>query len=468
MMYGSAASRASLLDPAGGASELARRPNIVLYCCDQMRSDFVGAYRENAMTKTPNIDGLVARGTAFRNAVTNQPLCSPSRACMITGRYALETGEWKIAVGMDTSLPTLASVLRSQGYSANFIGKWHLMKADHKTHAGYGYVPPELRHGFLELWEGANEFEHTTHPYYGTIWDQDDKEITYKDEYRVDFITGRAVRFLRQPQEKPFLLFISQLEPHQQNDLHRVVAPKGYAERFKNPYVPADVRSLPGDWQEQLPDYYGCVQKIDESVGTVLKTLEEENLLKNTVFAFISDHGCHFMTRNTEYKRSPHDSSIRIPFIFQGPGFNGPVLREEIVSMLDLTPTLLAAAGAPVPASMKGRNLLPLLQPPQLRPEWDNVAYVQISESMVGRSLRTPEWCYCVADRTKDGTKDPSSTHYDEYQMYNLCDDPAQQVNLAGRQEFRAQAEILRALLKKRMVEAGEAEAEITPARLYP
>ena len=468
VMYGAGASPALLIEQAAAATEPARRPNIVLYCCDQMRSDFVGAYRENSRTQTPNIDGLVARGTAFQNAVTNQPLCSPSRACMITGRYALETGEWKISMGMDTSLPTLATVLREAGYTANFIGKWHLMKADSKTHAGYGFVPPEQRHGFLDLWEGANEFEHTTHPYYGTIWDQDGKEITYKDQYRVDFITERAVRFLRQPQEKPFLLFISQLEPHQQNDEKRMVAPNGYAERYKNPFVPASERGLPGDWQEQLPDYYGCIEKIDESVGTVLKTLEEQKLMENTIFVFLSDHGCHFMTRNTEYKRSPHDSAIRIPLIFQGPGFQGPVRRDEIVSMIDLTPTLLAAAGATIPASMKGQSLLPLLGPPVRRPDWDNVAYIQISESMVGRAIRTPEWCYCVADRTSDGTRQPGSTHYEEYQMYNLCDDPAQLVNLAGRKEYREQAAQLRALLKKRMVEAGEPEAEITPARLYP
>jgi len=471
LAMGSAGANAPLL--AGEAQDAsqaatARRPNIVLYCSDQLRTDFIGAYNENSMTKTPNLDSMVRRGSSFKYAVTNQPLCSPSRACMITGRYATETGEWKIATGMRDDLPTLASVLRENGYTANFIGKWHLMKADHKTHAGYGWVPLEHRHGFLDLWEGANEFEHTTHPYYGTIWDSDGKEITYKDEYRVDFITDRAVKFLKQPQEKPFLLYISQLEPHQQNDLGRVVAPKGYAERYKNPWVPADVRGLPGDWQEQLPDYYGCAEKIDESVGTILKTLEEQGLLDNTIVAFISDHGCQFKTRNTEYKRSPHDASIRIPFSLQGPGLDRSVVRDEIVTMIDLTPTLLAAAGIAAPASMKGRNALPLFASREAQEAWDNTAYIQISESMVGRAIRTPQWCYCVADRSKIGTETPASAQYDEYQMYNLSDDPAQQVNLIAREEYREQAARLRALLLKKMSEAGEEVAEITPAHLYP
>lgn len=473
LALGSTVAHASLLqsqagEPAAAQQAPARPPNVVLFCCDQMRSDFVGAYNENSMTRTPNINAMVRRGSSFKYAVTNQPLCSPSRACMITGRYATETGEWKIAVGMRDDLPTLASVLRENGYTTNFIGKWHLMKAEHKTRAGFGWVPPEHRHGFLDLWQGANEFEHTTHPYYGTIWDTDGKEITYKDEYRIDFITNLAAKFLKQSHEKPFLLYVSQLEPHQQNDLNRMVAPKGYAERYKNPLVPADLSNLPGDWQEQLPDYYGCVQKIDESLGIILKTLKEQNLIDNTIVAFISDHGCHFKIRNTDYKRSPHDASIRMPFILQGPGLDRSIVRDEIVNMIDLTPTLLAAVGAPIPASMKGKNLLPLLTSREAQDAWDNTAYIQISESMVGRAIRTKEWCYCVADRAKRGTETPSSTHYEEYQMYSLADDPFQQVNLAGRQEYREQAAKLRALLLKRMAEADEEVADITPAHLYP
>lgn len=468
---GAASSGASsLVDAPATQNESTKtgRPNVVLICCDQMRADFVGAYGENSNTRTPNIDSMVRRGAAFQYAMTNQPLCSPARSCMITGRYATETGEWKIGMGMDWKLPTLASVLREQGYTANFIGKWHLMKHDKTTGAGLGYVPPENRGGFLDLWEGSNELEWTTHPYEGTIWDAEGNEITYKNKYRVDFLTDRAVSFLRKPQEKPFLLYVSYLEPHQQNDLERVVAPDGYAARFKNPVIPADLATQPGDWQEELPDYYGCIQKIDESVGIILKSLEEQRLLENTIVAFISDHGCHFRTRNTEYKRSPHESSIRIPFIFQGPGFDHATVLPEIVNMIDLTPTLLSAAGVPVPESMKGTNLMPLITSPEARRGWDNTTYIQISDSMLGRAIRTKDWCYCVVDRTKTGREQPASTHYEEYQMYNLADDPAQSVNLAGRREFMAQAAMLREELQRRMMAAGEELAEITPAKLYP
>jgi len=88
---------------------------------------------------------------------------------MLTGRYATETGVWKLEVDMRRDLPTLATLLREQGYTANLIGKWHLAKANVKDGAGFGWVEPDLRGGFLDVWEGANVLERTTHPYYGTI-----------------------------------------------------------------------------------------------------------------------------------------------------------------------------------------------------------------------------------------------------------------------------------------------------------
>jgi arylsulfatase A-like enzyme len=465
----SGTAEAALQSPEHGKASNAprKRPNIVLICADQLRPDFIGAYGENPTTVTPNLDGMVNRGVAFTQAVTNDPLCSPSRGCMITGRYALETGEWKLAQELRKDLPTLASELRSHGYTANFIGKWHLAKRDMKTGVGVGPVVPADRGGFLDLWEGANEYEHTTHPYKGTIWDRDGKPIEFENQYRVEFLTDRAVRFLRQPHDKPFLLYVSQLEPHQQNDLDRPVAPNGVAEKFQNPFVPADLLHLPGSWQAQLPDYYGCVQSIDQSVGKILATLKEENLLDDTIVVFISDHGCHFKTRNPRYKQSPHDSSIRIAFVFQGPGFDQSLQLREVVSMIDLTPTLLSAVGVPVPASMKGRDLTSLATSPEARRAWDNTVYIQISSTEVARALRTKEWCYCVADTSSNGEKVPSSDHYEEHMLYNLYSDPAELVNVVGRIEYKEVSDQLRAELKRRMVLAGESEAEIKPAKVY-
>ncbi|MHB1935785.1 MAG: sulfatase-like hydrolase/transferase [Acidobacteriaceae bacterium] len=464
VVAGVAGSSSLAQESANAGSDRSRRakPNIVLYIADQMRWDFIRAYGLNPTTKTPNLDKVFNRGVTFTSAVTNQPLCSPSRAGIMTGRYATETGVWRNGLQLRRDLPTLASVLRGQGYTANLIGKWHL------SGAGNGFVLAEDRGGFLDLWEGADALELTSHPYYGTIWDGQGRPMRWTDEYRVDFLTDRAVRFLKQPQQKPFLLYVSQLEPHFQNDEGRFVAPKGYADRFRNPYVPPDLLHLPGNWQAQLPDYYGDIEKIDESVGRILQTLEEQKILDNTIFLFTSDHGCHFETRNQEYKRSPQDASIRIPFLMQGPGLDRSLQLPEIVQNIDLTPTLLDAVGVEVPSSMKGRSLMPLVRDPQARVQWDNKALIQISESMVARAIRTKEWTYCVADPSLPGGKVASSNRYQEYVMYNNFSDPAQLVNLAGRAPFQQQAAMLREDLTNLIAASGEPKPTIAPARLYP
>ena len=449
-----------------GKSQPAVKPNIVLYMADQFRWDFLGANGKNHSTKTPHLDAMAARGKNFTHAVTNQPVCSPARSVLFSSRYATETGVWHNALPIEKSLPTLAGELRRAGYTSNLIGKWHLQPGTVAAGGGPGAVKPEFRGGFDDLWEGANSIENTSHPYEGTIWDTDGKEITYKDEYRVDFITDRAEKFLRQKHEKPFFLFISQLEPHQQNDMHQAIGPKGSAERFANSTVPDDLKALPGTWQQQLPDYYGCVEAIDNSVGRVRKILEEEKLADNTIFVFLSDHGCHFMTRNQEYKRSTHNSSIRVPLVIDGPGFRGTQQVPELIGLIDVAPTLLEAAGVTVPTGWKGKSVVPLLNDPAAREHWPNQQLIQISESMTGRAIRTPDWTYCVADIS--GAKNKDAKVYTEYQIYDQRADPSELVNLAGRKEYRVKADELREQLKKLVVAAGEPEPEILPAPLYP
>lgn len=449
----------------------ATKPNIIIYLSDQFRPDFVGANGHNGSTRTPNLDALMSRGKNFTHTVTNQPLCSPSRSVLLTSRYATETGVWRLGLPMDKSLPTLAGELHRAGYSANFIGKWHLALEDPKLGGTSGPVKnPEDRGGFLDLWEAANAPENSTHPYEGTFWDRDNQPISYEDEYRVDFLTDRAERFLRQKHDKPFLLFVSQLEPHQQNDVDQPVAPKGAAASYADSDVPPDVRTLPGHWQSWLPDYYGCVEAIDTSVGRIRRILEEEQLADNTIFVFLADHGCHFGTRNHSDKCSAHDDSIRVPLIIDGPGFRGIQKIPELVGLIDVAPTLLEAAGVPIPSTWKGRSLLPLLNDSEAREKWPNQQFIQIGGAvMTARAIRTRDWTYCIADLSGDISL-PAAATYHEYHMYDLRADPNELVNLVGRKDkhYRATADELREQLKKLLAAAGEAEPEIVPAKLYP
>jgi arylsulfatase A-like enzyme len=467
---------------AAGASQAkplsrTKKPNVILYISDQFRWDALGAYRLSSMALTPNLDAMARGGTLFRSHVTNQPVCAPSRACLLTGQYQNAHGVWTNGLAIHPDAVTLATVLRQAGYSANYIGKWHLAPRPHDNKLVTGPVPREYRGGFEDVWEAANSLEHTSHPYEGEIYDAEDEPIKFSGAYRVDFITQRAVGLLQTVRE-PFLLVISQLEPHFQNDCNCFVAPQGYADRYSNPFVPQDLRFFPGDWQKQLPDYYGCIAKIDESVGTVLGALAERGIAENTIVVFVSDHGCHFRTRNSEYKRSPHESSIHIPLVIQGPGFNRAMEIPELTSQIDVTPTLLAAVGVPIPGSMQGRSALPLLE--RKTEGWRNEVYIQISGSQIGRALRTPEWTYAVVAPRAAGLDAPASDVYEEYQTYNMIDDPHQLLNLAGREDphnlmhfagtrsLKDVSKQLQERLLTRMVEAGEPEAQILERLLYP
>lgn len=443
------------------------QPNVLMVCADQFRADFVGAALENPSTRTPNLNALAKRGTSFRKAISNQPLCSPSRASFLTSRYATETGVWKLGIELDHTMPTIASAFKQAGYSTAFVGKWHVAAEDHAHPELQGWVPPGPRRGgFDDLWEGANVPEVVSHPYEGSYWDDSGKNIGFKDQYRVDFYTERAVKFLEQSHTRPWFLFLSQLEPHHQNDVDQFVPPKRYEGTFQDPHVPRDLLTLPGNWQSHLPGYYGCVQAIDDCIGRLVETLSKTGQLDNTVILFFSDHGNTFRTRMGEYKRSPHDSSIRVPFVVAGPGFDRAQVVEELVSLLDLAPTLLTAAGiAPAPG-MRGRALQTLMAAGE-NATWDKAVFLQISASMCARAIRTPDWCYCVYDPTVDGGEVSHSLHYQEYALYSVTGDPEQHTNLIGRPQYREVATTLREELLRRITAAGEPLPTITPTRLF-
>ncbi len=208
------------------------------------------------------------------------------------------------------------------------------------------------------------------------------------------------------------------------------------------------------------------VKRLDEALGRVQDALKSLDLTDKTIVLFTSDHGCHFKTRNSEYKRSGHESSIRVPTAFCGPGFDGGGQIPELVSLIDLPPTLLDAAGLPVPEAMQGRSIMPLLH--GRREDWPAEVFVQISEAQVGRAVRTQRWKYGVNAPDKDGRREPDSDHYVEEYLYDLQADPYELTNLIGLESHQETAAVLRERLIRRMREAGEAESTIEPAPARP
>jgi arylsulfatase A-like enzyme len=424
------------------------RPNVLVVLTDQQRWDTTGPY--TPMDLTPNLDRAAERGTRFDQTISNQPVCGPARGCLQTGQYATTHGVWSNGIPLAADR-TMASAFRDAGYDTGYVGKWHL------GGSGTDPSPPDTRSGY-NYWRGADAIELTSHPYEGVIYDEDGDRVAF-DGYRVDAMTDLAEEFVRRERDDPFFCFLSFLEPHQQNDLdynEAYGAPDGYARRFREHWVPPDLEGQPGHWQHALPDYYGMCRRIDECYGRLLDALESDGLREDTIVLFTSDHGCLFEAHPEGYKRSAREGAARVPGVVTGPGFDGGEVVSDPVGLVDFPPTLLDAAGVAVPEAMEGESLLPVVSGGESRED----VFVQISESKVGRALRTDRWTYVVRDPEMNGSDAPSSDRYVEQYLFDLEADPYQQRNLAGHDRYRDVADELRDRLRER-IETVEGE---TPA----
>ena len=434
------------------------RPNIVFFFTDQQRADTVGCYG-SPLNLTPNLDAMASQGIRFDLAFTAQPVCGPARALLQTGVYPTVTGCFRNGIALPQDATTLAHHLKGAGYEVGYIGKWHLAGLRPSDHQA---VTPERRGGYSDYWLGADLLEFSSQPYGGGYYDAEGCFVPF-NKYRVDAQTDHVLDYLRtRDGQRPFFLFVSYLEPHHQNDLNRYVAPDGYADRYADAPVPGDlVGHEEGDWAANLPDYYGICHSIDENLGRVQSELQQLGLAQDTLVIYTSDHGSHFRTRNTEYKRSCHEASIRIPLVLQGPGFEGGSVFSELTSLVDLPPTILRAAGVQVPSTYQGRCLQELVAGEAS--DWPDDVFMQISESQVGRAVRTHRWKYGVDAPGRDGRNDASADVYEEQYLYDLEADPHEQHNLVGDPAYRTVADDLAARLVRRMVSVGEQAPEIIP-----
>lgn len=445
------------------------RPNIVFLFSDQQRWDTCGCYGQPLPT-TPNLDAMASGGVRFENAFTCQPVCGPARACIQTGKYATEVGCHVNHRMLPLNERTLAHRLSEAGYDTGYIGKWHLASFGPENGPDYFCtkpVPVERRGGY-DYWVASDVLEFTSHGYDGYMFDgAGNKKEFPVGRYRVDAHTDWVLDYLRtRGKDKPFFLFVSYIEPHHQNDHQHHEGPHGSKAKFKDFVPPGDLVGTAGNWREEYPDYLGSINSLDANVERIRQTLADLGLLENTLMIYTSDHGSHFKTRNKEYKRSCHDGCIRVPLIISGPGFKGGGCPADLASLIDIPPTILAAAGLEVPASMHGHPLQRLVAA-RTPGDWPEEVFLQISESQCGRAIRTRKWKYSVVAPGKPGS-DPSSEVYEEDFLYDLEADPHERNNLVcdpGLKDVRAE---LSARLKRRMTEAGETEPEILPKAPLP
>ncbi len=441
-----------------------KKPNIVFIFSDQQRHDTLGCYDEYSkeINVTPNLDKLAEEGVLFESSFTCQPVCGPARACLQTGVHATETGCYINGISLPITNKNIANYFSNSGYEVGYIGKWHLastiLRSKEVKRKKISYrnkpIPPERRGGYKDFWLASDILEFTSHGYDGYLFDGDMNKVEFKG-YRVDCLTDFAIDYLDTREgKKPFFLFISYLEPHHQNDRNVFEGPVGSKEKFKDFKVPGDLEGTRGNWRENFPDYLGCCNSIDMNAKRIQNKLEELEISDNTIIFFTSDHGCHFRTRNDEYKRSCHEATVHVPLIIKGPGFEGGKRVSELVSLIDLPPTLLRAAGIDIPEQMRGRPLQELIN--GNASNWQQDVFIQISESHVGRAIRTKKWKYSVRAPNMNGYLNSHSDSYMEDFLYDLENDIHERNNLVKDPEYAGVRAELAEILKRRMKGAGE------------
>ncbi|HZK21682.1 MAG TPA: sulfatase-like hydrolase/transferase [Oscillospiraceae bacterium] len=429
------------------------KPNIIFYFSDQQRHDTLNS------TVMPNLTAFSNEGTVFENSFTCQPVCGPARACIQTGVYANQNKSYWNGVPLSKEIKPLAEHLNEAGYETAYIGKWHLA-SDRIPKVGLHYekkaIPKQLRGGYKDFWRAADVLEFTSNGYGGYVFDENNQKCEFSG-YRADCINDFAIEYINnKTSDKPFFLFISQLEPHHQNDSGHFEGKKETIEKFKSYPIPEDLAFLKGDYNEEYPDYISAINAIDENLLRLVNTLKEKNLYDNTVIIYTSDHSCHFKTRNLEYKRSPHDSSIRTPLVIFGGAYKGKKKDDRMASLIDMAPTILDFAGADIPNSYMGSSLI--------REKERDFAFVQVSESQIGRAVRTKRYLYSIRAKGNGFTRHSATVYYEDY-LYDMEKDPYQKENLIKSPDYEQERTVLKEMLIKEMVRAEEKKPIIKPAK---
>ncbi len=338
------------------------RLNVVFILADDLGWTDLSSYG-STFYETPNIDRLAGQGVRFTNAYAACPVCSPTRASIMTGKYPARLGltnylpgthptPYSKLIGVESvqQLPlgeiTLAETLKTAGYRTGIFGKWHL--------GGQGFGP------------GYQGFDTTFLPagggnYFYPGWRGKNPEISGRDgEYSTDRITDEAIRFIGSNREQPFFVYLPHFAPHVP-----LQAKEEDAARFKS-------KVKPGAGHND-PVYAGMIWSLDQNVGRVLKALDDAKIADRTVVIFVSDNGGlsapEWLLKPTtsnaplrEGKGHVYEGGIRVPLIVRGPGLRKGAVENHPVSSIDFLPTIAELTGQQSPRNVDGRSFSELLR----------------------------------------------------------------------------------------------------------
>jgi arylsulfatase A-like enzyme len=424
------------------------RPNVVFILMDDLRFDELGCLG-HPFVKTPNIDRLAKEGATFKNAFATTPLCSPSRGCFLTGLYAHTHA---ITDNTDRSpqshqLVTWPRLLHDAGYETAFVGKWH-MGVDDRPRPGFDHWVSVKGQG----------------RYLDPDLNVDGKPVQTKG-YVTDIFNERAVAFLKRPHSAPFCLCLAHkcvhpdleqradgtisdpnaatfLPAQRHKRLYADEKPPRRPNAFQPPHdKPALERKIEGlpplsretaTDDETIRNRLRLLMAAEEGIGQILTTLQETGQLDRTLVVFTSDHGYFYGEHCLSVERRlAYEEAIRIPLVVRYPPLiKADTTLDSFVLSIDLAPTLLAAAGAPLPKNLHGRSLLPLLRGEAWQPR-TSFLIEHFSDNVFSRvrnlgyqAVRTDRWKYIHyldlpdADELYDLSADP-------YELHNLIHEAA-------------------------------------------
>ena len=367
------------------------QPNLLFVLSDQHRGMDLGC-AGNGDVATPHFDRLASEGVRSEHAVATTPVCTPSRASLVTGQYPLTHGVIANDLPLPTDGPSFAAAFRDAGYRTGYIGKWHLDGVPRDK-----FTPPgPRRQGFDDFWAVWN----CAHGYFDAKYYRDTDEPITIDGYEPITQTDLAIEFMAADDDRPFCLVLSWGPPHAPYEQ----VPAGYRGRYDagdlplrpnaEPIPPETSRIANGlDPRETLAQYYAHITALDDQFGRLLTALAGANILDETIVAYMSDHGDMLWSQGRCKKEQPWEEAISVPLLVRYPdAIPAGTVLEDPIGMVDIAPTVLDLAGVAAPAGMEGDSYAPRIRGEVDAPVRDSTFIAQIVRNSQARAQHLPPW----------------------------------------------------------------------------
>jgi arylsulfatase len=457
-----------------GAAAAARKLNILFIMSDQHSARALRCYG-NQEIRTPNLDRLAAEGILFENAFCQTAQCVPSRYSILTGRYARSHGTYSNGQGQNPQEQTVAELFKKAGYATGTIGKHHMVMDKTTGNHGFDTVFAGANASFAQKGEFLPYDE--VHPGRANVG----KSALSNEEHPAGIITAKALEFLREHRERPFVLWYSFSGPHTpicpSSPWAEMYDPRELSLPPNLEIIDREVPQIDGlltksgkfsqkhYHRQTLAYYYGLVSQIDHNLGRVLKELDDLGLSDRTLVVYTADHGEMMAEHGAWTKgRSGYDATIRVPLILRWPKVLPAGRRtDELVGSIDLLPTLLEAAGLPIPANVQGISLLPLAR--GQGEQWRDTIFSEIGGSTQDTCIaaRRKRHKYVLfRDRVKTVHEQLFDMAEDPWEMHNRLGDPAYAKILAEMRQVLAEweAKIPAAAPREMLVQSQEKRAQ--------